>query len=840
MSELQSLTNIFANKIFRIPDYQRGYAWQNPQLVDFWEDIINLRSDKYHYTGMLSIKQLNRKETEKLGNEERWLLDKGYEAYHIVDGQQRLTTFIIMLNEIIKLVRNLPDSKGKSDKDISLDADSIESISNKYISRKHPGGMVTTYIFGYEKDTPSQEYLKHCIFGEPYANTINESYYTKNMKNAMEFFNGHLNSYYGAKGISGIEELFHKITIQLKFNVHKIDDDYDVFVAFETMNNRGKKLTNLEILKNRLIYLTTLFPRDSFDKTSEIALRDNINMSWQEIYFQLGRNKNELLSDDDFLRAHWIMYFNYTRSGGTNYMNFLLGKFSHKSIFGNSREMNDVSNVPDEDIPETVTSGVLKPKDISDYVNSLKEVAKYWYFTFYPEEYAELSEEEKLWLDRLNRIGINYFRPIVAASLKADCTKEERIAFFKAVERFIFINFRMASYNSSYLSSEYYADARSVYKGERILSDVTSDLNKHTDENKIDAVRTFVSKMNIRFKNGDGFYDWGALRYFLFEYEYSLAVKHKIEKLSWGVLSNVVKDKISIEHILPQTSSTRLYWRNNFRQFSKEEIKILSSSLGNLLPLSQSINSSLQNDSFDDKKARGYTNGCHSEIEVSAETTWDAEHIYDRGIRLLKFMENRWNFKFESCDQMDELLHIAFVKDGREIPKEITVTPTVMPVTTDKTRSKRIGELINYFASMKEAAGEIHVNHEKSNNTYIRFTTDKMSRILPNAPEPTSGWRTKNYYFYEIVKNHGGKKINIHLAVSSENIPDDLREICDKINSFFPARMQNENWTWRRNFTTKYVAISENMTDADILAILEEQYSVMMDCEKKLEAQMNL
>jgi uncharacterized protein with ParB-like and HNH nuclease domain len=33
------------------------------------------------------------------------------------------------------------------------------------------------------------------------------------------------------------------------FNVYEINDDVDVFVAFETMNNRGKKLSNLELLK---------------------------------------------------------------------------------------------------------------------------------------------------------------------------------------------------------------------------------------------------------------------------------------------------------------------------------------------------------------------------------------------------------------------------------------------------------------------------------------------------------------------------------------------------------------------------------------------------------------
>lgn len=46
MNELQSLSQIFNKRIFRIPDYQRGYAWQGQQLRDFWEDIVNLQSDR--------------------------------------------------------------------------------------------------------------------------------------------------------------------------------------------------------------------------------------------------------------------------------------------------------------------------------------------------------------------------------------------------------------------------------------------------------------------------------------------------------------------------------------------------------------------------------------------------------------------------------------------------------------------------------------------------------------------------------------------------------------------------------------------------------------------------
>lgn len=38
-----SLECLFKEKIFRIPDYQRGYAWQREQLRAFWEDLVNLK-----------------------------------------------------------------------------------------------------------------------------------------------------------------------------------------------------------------------------------------------------------------------------------------------------------------------------------------------------------------------------------------------------------------------------------------------------------------------------------------------------------------------------------------------------------------------------------------------------------------------------------------------------------------------------------------------------------------------------------------------------------------------------------------------------------------------------
>lgn len=688
MSDLQSLSQIFQNKIFRIPDYQRGYAWLNEQLLDFWDDMINIRPERYHYIGLLSLKVMNKQEIEKQSSDDRWLLDSGYKAYYIVDGQQRLTTFIILLNELINYTKNLEENKGKSEGEIFIAYESLRDIRAKYISRKNPKGIITTYLFGYENDNPSYLYLKHKILEQGYSAELEESYYTKNLKNAKEFFARAIDDFYGIYGFDGLEGIYKRLTLQMMFNIHEIEDDYDVYVAFETMNNRGKKLTNLELLKNRLIYLTTLYDEKDLDKASADKLRQDVNDAWREVYKQLGQNKKEPLSDDEFLRAHWIMYFNYSRKRGDDYIKFLLNKFSHKSIYENSFSFvptivydTTQSTYADEDIAaetddleEPSDTVHLQPKEIQDYVNSLKTTARYWYYTFYPNECPadeKISAEEKLWLGKLNRIGLGYFRPMVAVSLIPDVgiTGEKRIELYKAIERFIFINFRMAMYQSSYKSSEYYRITRELHRKEIDVSEIINDINITTDLNAPNAVKDFVTKMNRRFITEDGFYSWRDLKYFLYEYENSLEEKHQSKKLSWDTLTAVIKDKVSIEHILPQTP-TDWYWRNQFRQFSAEEKRILASSLGNLLPLSLSINSSLQNFSFPEKKKRGYKTGCLSEIEISNHRKWNAKSIYDRGIKLLNFMAERWGFSFESKAQMEELLQIGFVNDNREIPEE--------------------------------------------------------------------------------------------------------------------------------------------------------------------------
>jgi hypothetical protein len=709
-NELHSLSVLFQNRLFRIPDYQRGYAWKHEQLADFWEDLLNLQDDRYHYTGLLSLKAVNR-DSVKTWDGDEWIFDIGFKPFHVVDGQQRLTTFSILMYEIVAFVKNRPENKDKNDDDILLGDESLKEISERYILRRRKKNFITTYLFGYETDNPSADYLKYKVFNEPFGGTVFETYYTKNLKYAKAFFADNLAAMYESDGIEGIERLYKKLTLRLMFNLHEIEDDYDVFVAFETMNNRGKKLTNLELLKNRLIYLTTLFDDSEIDKADKEQLRRNINDAWKEVYYQLGRNQNAPLSDDDFLRAHWITYFRYSRKAGDDYIRFLLGKFSAKNVFEKHTVITQAveeAEIPsdfeqdDNEIdatPETEAALVSKlaPPDIHNYVNSLKALAEYWYYSFFPYD-SGFSNDEKIWIDKLNRIGIGYFRPLVVAALSNEksTTAAERVTLFKSIERFIFVSFRLGGFQSHYQSSVFYNKAREVLRGAVTLDSVSADLNNTVDGFMDSAMKSFIARTNRRFDAGDGFYGWRDLRYFLFEYEYEKSVKCNIKKVNWSLFTRVEKDKVTIEHILPQTPS-KWYWRNMFRAYTAEEIKLLSASLGNLLPLSQSINSSLQNDSFPDKKnpsnngRRGYCKGSHSEIEVAAEQDWTAENILERGQRLLDFMEKRWRLEFLGNAKM-ELLHIPFVDDGREVPPEIPDVE-IKTIASDKPKPTSTVEL---------------------------------------------------------------------------------------------------------------------------------------------------
>jgi len=801
MNDLVSLSELFVDKIFRIPDYQRGYAWTEFQLDDFWDDIDSLSDSRSHYTGMLSLKELTYQEYANW-EEENWIIkDKNYKAFHVVDGQQRLTTFIICLNSLLVYAKA---------KNINyLNGDEIEIIKSKYIiETKKPENILKAYKFGYEKDNPSFEYLKH-ILGEESSGELLETFYTLNLEEASNFFYKKIDTLYIGKGKDGLETLFKKLVNQLKFNIHYIDDDFDVFVAFETMNNRGKKLSNLEILKNRLIYLTTIYDDSILNKDTKSQLRKDIDSAWKEVYRQLGRNKNNPLNDDIYLQNHWILFFKYSRNKGDDYVKFLLNQyFTPKAVYGLKRTLlldtnddNDISEDEDNDsivLEESETT--LTPENIKTYVDSLKTLAQFWYYSYNPEDCKKLSAEEIKWIQKLNRIKISYYRPLIVASLaNINITAEQRLKLFKIIEKSIFVFFRMAQYRDSYQSSVAYKNAKELLHNEKEIDSIIIEMENHFNDNKLEAVRTFTNKMAGLFKNNDGYYSWKSLQYFFFEYEMNLYEHTFVSSLTdWKSFTKNEKDKISIEHIFPQTPN-RWYWRNQFRDFtSKEERHQLTNSLGNLLALSQSVNSSLQNDDYPDKRngnnkrKRGYKNGSQSEIEVADKyAEWTPFAIKERGLSLISFMEKRWDFTFDSDDERIKTLGIDFINDSRIISPELVRQASVSrsKEAKDFLESKEqqtvdiydamISELIkkipDLFEEPANGAGYLAIKDSSQNNVAEVWFLKKGHLARINIYEPLNK-DLLQYGDFEKESSNWVHKFRVYLRTF-----DDIKNVVDAI-----------------------------------------------------------
>lgn len=645
-SELKSLSKIFSEVIFRIPDYQRGYSWEEKHLKDFWNDIEQLQNSKSHYTGVLTLEPVKKRIYERW-EDDIWIIEsKHYEPMYVVDGQQRLTTAVVFVQAILESI----------DDDELLNYTEKSEITKKYIfETKRDAGISKSYIFGYEKDNPSYEFLKQEIFNDASIihSTMEETIYTKNLRNAKNYFSKKLeNLDKPAK-----EKIFTKLTQHLLFNIFYIEKDLDVFVTFETMNNRGKPLSHLELLKNRLIYLSTKFTEDKIESEQ---LRKAINESWKSVYHYLGKINSADRDDDDFLRLHYIFYFS--------------PDLDHKEddYLLEFRRTLYQDRFKDILLDETFTpkrlgncENPLVIDDIFKYSQSLKKLVKSYYETATPSA-GNFSATEKTRLEQINRQS-GYFLSALAATFKLKKGKEREL-LLTAIERFGFLQ-RFTPYYFNRI--DILEETIHLLTGRKNTEQLTKAINQVCDEYTetsefLDAIKTVGNNAK------NGYYGWSQVRYFMYEYEQELRRRSKTRRnlLDWSSDSDY-SDHKTIEHIYPQKAQAE-YWKSAFSDYSIKQRNVLRNSLGNLLPVSHEKNAALSNKGFDIKKGSasnqvGYRYGCLSEIQVSLSEQWDAIEILRRGIYLLNFMESRWGVRIGSTKEKVQALGLEFVLNVEDL-----------------------------------------------------------------------------------------------------------------------------------------------------------------------------
>ncbi|MDU9806692.1 DUF262 domain-containing protein [Helicobacter pylori] len=569
--ELLNLDGVIEKGVFEIPSYQRGYAWQTKQIEDFCNDLehVSKLGNKFHYMHSLTLREL-----------ENELEDS---AFEIIDGQQRLATSLILLGLLAKTTQN---------KDPKYSLINLEPI----LSYKYYG---------------LNEAFRAIMEDEKDLERFQTSFYAKNLIDAYAFFKEKISD----TPVGTLEKMFDALTKKMLFSVVELNDNrIDPFSSFETINNRGKDLSTLELLKNRLHFVA----HKICDEEDLENLQQEINDTYTRIYHDLRFFEDAHL--EDFLK-HFVAYYYGENS-----------KFKERLL--------DTAF----DAHKKYHSSYDEYEKINDLLLYLSYSSKVWYFlhTLDDEELRiEITPKMRSLLDkmrRLNALSDNAFLPLLPSLLTIQLvgrsaneqpyTTQELEGLLEYLERFGFLVYGVAGKNTAkneWIELAFKAFRAYRYGEENIVIEKLPTLEKSFFNRQGNSGLELLEESIHSKKNTEKWYQWGkALNYLLYEYE----LHHNPE-----TTLNFDSSIESIEHILPQKpdqgySAKEKSWAKNPH---------IVHALGNLLLIPKNANSSLSNKPFNEKR-KEYLKGSYSEKEVAKNASFGVAQIKERSEKLLDFL----------------------------------------------------------------------------------------------------------------------------------------------------------------------------------------------------------
>lgn len=257
--------DFFNGRFFEIPKYQRGYAWEVQNVRDLFDDITeSIESNSNHYIGTIVL--------SKDRNDD--------ENFYVVDGQQRITT-------ISMIIKALVSQLGANDKayyerfylkegdrirltPLNRDRDFFTSLMNDAIT---------------EPQSKSQRALS--------AATTEILLRLNNITDKLAFL---------------------KCVEKLEVMEFVENSEGDAIRIFQTVNDRGKPLSNMEKAKSLLIYFSNRYLNKNLDDeindrfSAMFEVYDDIKIVGERLNVTLIKNKE--FDEDSIMRYHFVSFSN--------------------------------------------------------------------------------------------------------------------------------------------------------------------------------------------------------------------------------------------------------------------------------------------------------------------------------------------------------------------------------------------------------------------------------------------------------------------------------------------------------------------------------------------------
>lgn len=599
----EHVESLLLDGVFDIPEYQRSYSWEERQLDELIDDLRYLPEDRTHFFGNIILDKKDEPYETASG--------RRLNVYQVVDGQQRLTSTLILLDVISELDQAVRES--------------IQEGNVIHVPNDRPRLL---------PQNQDQEFFRDCILGDLSLSPDVPSQHR--LKQAREFLYDRLNELQDEIEIS---TLATRLLYDFEINVVEVDDDSEAASIFESINDRGKPLSSLEKTKSFLMYMDD---RANDEKSLQTQINGRFGGIYRELFvLEEGHSRVDDFDEDSLQQAHWGLYDGYDSDEYFNSLDTLKSRIYETYRSG---EYDHVESIIDE------------------YTSSLREASIAFADVFEPSSHSSNRVQERL--NRLLELGriANVLPILMAAQLEYGDDAPDRFAdIIEKCETFVFRVYAVDRRRSDTGRGQLVRLAHSMYTDPdhefedtiRRLEEIT---RRYTDDDRFE-----------RELRDPDFYNTVSsrdIRYLL--YQYGQQLEADAEEFVRRDLQQILSPEFQVEHILAQQLDEEYIPTE-----SKEEYQEHVHRLGNLTIAGRYWNNTYGTLPFEEKKQlpaaessreKAYeTSSLKVQHVLASIEDFDLAAIDAREERIVEFALEEWALESPPADavDMEEVLETA-------------------------------------------------------------------------------------------------------------------------------------------------------------------------------------
>lgn len=279
-----TIKELFNNDVkYKVPDYQRRYSWNDDQLFALWDDLYESYKNDVPAYFLGSVVVVYNK-------------NNGY--LEIIDGQQRLTTLMIMNCVLFKIFPNLEckDPVYPENDHLWINRKSLEKCIYSDDKFKLILQTAPEYNTAF-RDTILSDEIDFSQFKKPTKKQMKSDDPTFNFVNTAKFFYNHFMDNKNFINEEDRNNFIHYIFTNVKVIRITCNSVSFAIKLFQVLNDRGLPLLSSDIVKSYIL------GRIDNEYNDDASLKDEFTNNWKKT--------EDMLKDYDLKMDDFIVYYEY-------------------------------------------------------------------------------------------------------------------------------------------------------------------------------------------------------------------------------------------------------------------------------------------------------------------------------------------------------------------------------------------------------------------------------------------------------------------------------------------------------------------------------------------------